>query len=214
MTDLKKLIGAFAILTIMFTATACSTVLPTHSSTPTPQMTDTLPVPTFTQEPTWTPVVLSIPTVVQSATLSGQQTPTVQPAKTNPVNTGAGSVAADKYQYLAQNVADGKQFRPGTAILITWTIKNTGTTLWTKTYTLKFFAGPTGSGPAVILFGKEVQPGGSLSLSTTIKTPAGIGDYDTWYKLTNDQLQNFGDLDFKYTVSNQPSNQIQPTATP
>jgi hypothetical protein len=214
MTDLNKLIGAFAILAILFTATACGSVFPTHSSTPTPQMTNTPPVLTITEEPSWTPVVLSIPTVVQSATPSGQQTPTVQPAKTNPVNTGAGSAAADKYQYLGQNVTDGKQFRPGTAIAIIWTIKNTGTTSWTKTYGLRFFAGPTGSGPATILFGKGVQPGGSISLSTTITTPAGIGDYDTWYKLTNDQLQNFGDLDFKYTVSNEPSNKIQPTATP
>jgi hypothetical protein len=31
-----------------------------------------------------------------------------------------------------------------------------------------------------------------------------LGDYTTWWKLTNPQFQNFGDVDFSFTVTNTP----------
>jgi hypothetical protein len=219
MFDLKKHFGAFAILLILVSMTACGPAGST--STATPQITATSPIATITDEPTWTPAVPVLPTVIASATPSAQLTTTVQATAataaagaTAAVSSGGGSTAADKYLYLGQSVADGKQFRPGVAIAQTWSIKNAGTTTWTKTYALRLFAGPASASPATILLGKSVAPGASISINATITTPGGVGDYDTWYKLTNDQLQNFGDLDFKYTVTNNPINQIQPTKTP
>jgi hypothetical protein len=210
MTYLNKLIGVMATLIILVTATGCgaqTTSTPTPASTPTIVVTDTTLPPTETMP--------AIPTVV----LAGSPTPVgSQPGKTQTSTSAnppaSGSTAPDNYQYLGQNLADGKQYLPGAAISVTWSIKNTGSTTWSKTYFLRFFAGPTGSGPAAIPFGKAVAPGATLSLTAKITAPSGIGDYDTWYKLTNDQLQNFGDLDFKYTVTTAPINKIQPTATP
>lgn len=210
----KKIVGAFTIITILLITTACGSSATTSTPTPSAQATSTQPAPASTEAPTATPGIPPIPTLVNSATPGGQATPTGTAAAANPPASGGGAAVADKYLYVGQSVADNKQFLPGAAIAQSWTIRNVGSTTWSSTYALRFFAGPTGSGPAIITFGKSVVPGGSITINATIKMPTTIGDYDTWYKVTNDQLQNFGDLDFKYTVSNEPKAGIQPTATP
>ncbi len=214
MSDLKKIVGGFVMAAVLLLTSACGSSAKTNTPTPTPLLTVTLPAPASTEAPTMTPGVPALPTLVNSATPGGQQTPSATAAAANPGTSAGGSAIADKYLYVGQSVADGKQFLPGASIAQSWTIRNIGSTTWSKTYALRFFAGPSGSGPALITFDKAVAPGGSITLNATIKMPATLGDYDTWYKVQNDQLQNFGDLDFKYTVSNEPSNKIKPTATP
>lgn len=217
MTDLKRMIGGLAMLAILLVGTGCgaksaATPTPTQTATPTAAVSAT-PAPTETLPPIPTIAIATSATPAASqATPTGAAGQTPPPAATVPPSSG--TTAPDKYQFLGQNLPDGKQYLPNSQLSVIWSIKNTGTTTWSKTYSMRFFAGPTGSGPASIPFGKSVAPGASISLTATITTPAGIGDYDTWFKLTNDQFQNFGDLDFKYTVSNEPNNRIQPTPTP
>ena len=227
MTDFKRIIGGLAMLAILMVSTGCgakATATPTPTATPTAAVNST-PAPTETLPPIPTiAIATSAAQPTSQATPTGQAVPAGQatptgaaghtpvPAATNP--PASGTSAPDKYQFLGQSIPDGRQYLPHAPISVTWTIKNTGTTTWSKTYSMRFFAGPTGSGPATVPFGKSVPPGAAINLNVTITTPAGIGDYDTWYKLTNDQFQNFGDLDFKYTVSNEPNNSFRPTATP
>jgi hypothetical protein len=125
-------------------------------------------------------------------------------------NTARWHGVADKYQYLGQSIADHSRFLPNRTEAITWTVKNIGTTGWTTGYTLRYFSGPKATKDAYS-FSKAVPVNDTINFIVTFTTPAQLGNYDIWFKLTNSQGQNFGDLALVYTVTNNPQ---KATATP
>jgi hypothetical protein len=129
------------------------------------------------------------------------------PAAAQPV-----SAAADKYRYVSQTLPDGYQVRPNVQVTISWTVKNIGTTAWTTDYSMRYFVGPKPK-QTYIAFPKTISANTAIALSATFVTPAQPGDYDLWFKLVNAQSQNFGDVDFKFTVTNTPNNSAKPAAT-
>ncbi len=171
---------------------------------PTPTQT---PQPTATLEPTVTetPVPTAVP---PSPTAAASPTaPAASPTATRaPAAAGA---APEKYQLTGQNYADGSHVLPGIQLTIQWTIKNTGTIIWSKDYTLRHFAGVAAK-QEVYNFPKVVQPGESVTLAVSFTAPAEYGDYQTWWKLTNANSQNFGDVDFTFTVGTA----VKASATP
>jgi hypothetical protein len=146
----------------------------------------------------------SVPTI-QANTPVVATTGTLAVAATIPASS-SGSGPADKYQYVTQNVADKVQVRPGVEITITWAVKNVGTVAWTTDYTLRYFTGPANSAPNVVKFPKTVPPNSVANITAVIVAPKNTGDYDSWWKLTNAQGQNFGDVDLAFTVTNTPKN--------
>jgi len=136
------------------------------------------------------------------------------PASAATVPAGSSSGPVDKYQYVSQNIPDKIQVRPGVTITVTWAIKNIGTVAWTTDYTLRYFAGPPNSAPNIIKFPKTVPPGSIANITAAIVAPnVGVcpGDCDSWWKLTNAQEQNFGDVDLIFTVTNTPKSGISAT---
>lgn len=131
-------------------------------------------------------------------------------AAATPKPPASGGTPADKYQYLGQSIADKTQLRPNTPVTITWTIKNAGTTGWTTDYSMRYFSGVKGS-KDYIPFSKVVGAEKTIDLTVSFTTPSSNGDYNTWWKITNAQGQNFGDLDFSFTVTNNPT---RSTSTP
>jgi hypothetical protein len=69
---------------------------------------------------------------------------------------------------------------------------------------LRYFSGIKSEKDSVN-FLKAVPAGQTTTLSVSIVAPTAPGSYTTWWKLTNPQLQNFGDVDFTFTVTNTPS---------
>ena len=215
---LHKLIGILMAAVIFFSAAAC-----TPKATPTPTVEPTvIESPTETMEPivteTETPMVTETleTTVVPGAdTNQGQSTPPAGTTPNAPANTGGqpASSAPDKYQYVTQNLPDSYQVRPNVSVTITWTVKNIGTTAWDKNYSLRFFAGPDVKN-TYIPFIKTVAANAATELSATFTTPAQPGNYELWFKLANAQSQNFGDVNFIFTVTNTPNNTIKPKASP
>ena len=116
---------------------------------------------------------------------------------------------ADRYQYVTQNLPDSYQVRPGAPMTISWTVKNVGTTAWSTNYLLKYFAGVKAAEDSIPL-GKEVAPGGEVTVSVKLTAPSVEGKYNTWWKLANAQSQNFGDVDFTFIVTSTPG-KITPT---
>jgi hypothetical protein len=225
---LQKLIGILMAAVILFSAAAC-TPKATPSPTAEPTATES---PTETMEPT--EIETETPEVLDTPETTVEPGSTANPADANPVDpnaagqqptaagasnapaTSAGqpvSTAPDKYQYITQNLADGYQVRPNVSVTITWSIKNIGTTLWDKNYSLRYFAGPEVKN-TFIPFPKTVAANAATDLTVTFTTPAQPGDYDLWFKLANAQSQNFGDLDFVFKVTNTPNNNVKPTAAP
>ncbi len=214
-----KLIGTILLIATLLPLAACSPkAAATPTNTPEPSVATEAPTETLepfpTSEPTSAEQATSAPEATseagttpaatdQAAGTSGEATPTTAPAA--PAGGGASGTAADKYQYVTQNLPDGYQVRPNISVTISWTVKNIGTTAWDTNYSLRFFAGPKVKN-TYVAFPKAVSANTSTILSVTFTTPAEPGDYDLWYKMTNALSQNFGDVDFKFTVTNTPKN--------
>jgi len=128
---------------------------------------------------------------------------------TQPAFTPASSVA-DKAVFIGQNFPDGTRFKPGTPVTIIWTVKNAGTIAWTTSYTLRYFAGTKGEKTS-LAFPKVVPPGSSVEFMVSFVVPTALGEYSTWWKLTNGLSQNFSDVDFRFESSDTAG---PPNATP
>ncbi len=218
----KTIRAGVAISLLLGSLTACAKSTPTAEPTPTeavPTETATLvpatrtPIPTETPLPSTTPEGGAAAPTAEGAAgdatggTAGGAAATQAPAAGG--GAGASSVA-DTYQYVGQNLPDNLQVRPGTQMNITWTIKNAGTTGWTTDYAIRYFSGVEAS-KSVYYLTKTVPAGSTITVSVPITAPAGLGSYNTWWKITNPQGTNFGDVDFSFTVTNTPT---KATSTP
>ena len=162
--------------------------------------------PTETQvnlEASQTPGV-ETPTLVPTIFTIATNTANPMGATEIPVTPTAGTKGGPKtdfYKYVGQNYPDNMKVSPGAVLTITWAIKNVGTIGWTKDYTLRYFSGIKAQRD-YYPFPQTVGANGVVNLSVTIAAPKAIGTYTTWWKLTNPQGQNFGDVDFNFEVSN------------
>ncbi|HVN53838.1 MAG TPA: NBR1-Ig-like domain-containing protein [Anaerolineaceae bacterium] len=217
MSRLNVLARGLFIVILLVGISACTTATPTEvPPTEAPaivQPSDT-PFPSDTPAPTEPPPTdMQVTEGTLPTETQGTLAATTPQAVTTPIvitTPGAASSVADKYQYIGQNLADRIQVRPGTPLTIVWTVKNAGTTGWTTQYTLRYFSGVKAEKDSYN-FAKAVPAGGTTTLTVSIIAPTAPGDYSTWWKLTNPQLQNFGDVDFYFTVTNTP---VKGTSTP
>lgn len=204
-----KLFSCLGVIVTLFFLSACAAApaSPTPTETSAPSAT---PIPTDTAEPTSPPmptettVLIDAAASTQAAAVSqtklAQLTGTPGAAgATQPAYTPASSVA-DKAVFIGQNFPDGTRFKPGTPVTIIWTVKNAGTTAWTTSYTLRYFAGTKGEKTS-FAFPKDVPPGSSVEFMVSFVVPAALGEYSTWWKLTNGLSQNFSDVDFRFEAS-------------
>jgi hypothetical protein len=209
---------------------ACSSATPTTSPNSPTSVNPAPTGPTETSIPTSTiaPTDGELPTAPPIPTTSGTNTTPTTAAKTVVAATQAGTANAtaaggnqgagstvDKYAFVSQNYADNYQVRPGRSITITWVVKNVGTVGWTTDYTVRHFGGVSAA-KEVYNLTKTVPAEGTIPVSVTFVTPATLGTYSTWWKLTNAQGQNFGDVDFTFTVTNNPvaATKVPATAVP
>jgi len=165
---------------------------PTATNTPAPTIT-LAPIPTLP------PVVTQPPVAAQPTTA-----PTTPPVSTAP----------DKYSYIGQNPADDTQIPANQAFDMVWTVENSGTTTWTKAYSLVFFIGdrlaPSGRSNVYTLK-NDVKPGERYDLTVDMVTPPTPGTYTSWWKLKNAEGQNFGDVTITIKVG---AAVVVPTGTP
>ncbi len=215
----RKLLGVMIFVLVLASGSACSSPA-TPSPTPVPatataRPTKTKPAPTATRTPK--PVATDAaqatqivpPAIEITATVAVSATATTASNAVQP--TSGAAEHGDKYEYVTQNLADNYQVKPGTPMTIVWTVKNAGTVAWGTDYLLRFFSGPTPE-KQVYNFPKTVKPGEQVQLSVPIVAPMDPGTYNFWWKLTNNQNQNFGDVNFVFIVTNTPG--AGPTNTP
>ncbi len=215
---LKKPLRAGLLTVLFLSLTACANATPTASlATPTAEVQPTETALPATETPIPAPTAMpATPTGAPAAPDSNNPPAAITPL-TTPLANGqpagqaqAGGPPADKYAFLGQSLPDKLQVRPGTTLTITWTIKNNGTAGWTKEYRMRYFSGIQAKADTYN-FSKDVPANGTIDLTVTILAPSAYGDYGTWWKLTNAQGQNFGDVDFSFTVTDNPS---RSTSTP
>jgi len=182
---------------------------PTATSTPEPLPTNTLPAvnPTAGTVPLGGTPGAPLSSAAAPTAMVGAPTSGVAPlASLTPLPTFTLAAAAPsqlKYELVSQDPLDETIFPVSHGFDAIWTIKNTGTTTWTKEYTLVFFIGERmnpGSTANYYRFRKEVPPGESIDLIADMKTPSKAGTYNSWWKLKDANGQNFGDVDITIKV--------------
>jgi hypothetical protein len=179
---------------------------PTPSITPFPDVSSTPEVPTavFT-DGTVAPTLPGPP--------PGGTTLTVVPSINTPVATLPVGTAADKAQWVSNAPPDNATVETGAKFDAAFTMKNTGTTTWKPSYTYRYFAGTLPVERRSYNFPAEVKPGDSGTFIIDIVAPDKAGPYNIWFKLTNDQGQNFGDMTLSVNVVN-PAETSTPTSEP
>ncbi|HAL16584.1 MAG TPA: hypothetical protein DCP32_07500 [Anaerolineaceae bacterium] len=152
-------------------------------------------MPTATSTPTLQPSNTPAPTQAATATLSVSVTPLVQKSATS-------ATGPDKAEWVAQNPGDGTVLNAGQDFTLVWTVKNTGTTTWTTDYQLRYYLVEQSlrMGAGDLKLSKEVKPNESIDLSLAMKAPANSGEYTTIWVLTNKEGVNFYPLTFGFKV--------------
>jgi hypothetical protein len=153
------------------------------------------PAPTKFQFPTpnWTMSKLfEVPTSNSRVTVSLSApagTESAQPAATisltAPNCTNAASLVDD-------SIPAGILMSPGSAFMQTWTLKNTGTCLWGKGYTLVFDRGDKMGAPDSVPLTASVPPGAVYTFAVNLVAPAADGDYTGYWKIQTPQRTRFG----------------------
>ena len=89
-------------------------------------------------------------------------------------------------------VPDGAAVKPNSTFTKTWRIQNTGTCRWTTSYALVFISGDSMNAPAYISLPDSVDPGETIDLSISLKSPTKSGHYKGNWELRNASGVLFG----------------------
>jgi len=148
-----------------------------------------------------------------STTLPGEPTLTQQVV----VATLPKSQAADKATWISNDPPDSALVVTDAKFDITWQMKNAGNTTWTTKYTIRYFSGNIIMKHKQFNFRSDVKPGDTGAFIVDAIAPSKPGTYNTWWKMTNDLGQNFGDMSLTIIVINEgetpTSSPVAPTST-
>ena len=90
--------------------------------------------------------------------------------------------AADSAWYVTQTVADFSLYQPGTTFTNTWTIRNTGTTIWNSGYSLVHDSGWNFCSHSTIPVSSNVAPNGTVNFTVSCQAPSTPGMYTETYR--------------------------------
>ncbi len=130
--------------------------------------------------PSLTPGSLNPPAPIPSATSSQSSSGSTY---TNP---------DDWVKLISSSPGDGSYFAPKESFIKTWTVKNTGTTTWTKDFDLVYYSGTRMTDKTVIPLTTSVKPGKSIDLVLSLTVPKNPGAYQGFWMLRNQYGELFG----------------------
>lgn len=185
-----------------------------HSQSNNPPVVDSVTQTQFVlQTPTSTEVTLPTETIqgeiaettipaTALLTATTGPTPTVGPQNTSaplPTSTSTQSSGGTSYstpsdwlKLLSSNPVDGAYFAPKQTFKKIWTVKNTGTTTWTKDFDLVYYSGTRMTDKTVIPLTTSVKPGKSFELALNLTAPKTPGTYQGFWMLRNQYGELFG----------------------
>jgi hypothetical protein len=109
---------------------------------------------------------------------------------------GTGAVETDDAAFVAQSVPDGTRMLPGTPFTQRWTLRNSGTSTWTRAGNYLFT--PDGeeryAAPEQILLpeGASVAPGQTWDWEVPMLAPAQPGSYRGYFRMDRYGVHRFG----------------------
>lgn len=163
----------------MLEQTAMIRITQTFEAMPTATPTFT-PLPTNTPEPTATDTPAPTPTE-EEVFLIEKTGPQASPT---PVPPTATVYFPDKADFTAV-LPSPNQFLPGQHFMLTWQLKNTGTSTWSGKYTFRYSDGVQLADQNDFVISDVIEPGGILTVTMPATAPGAEGTYQTTWVLTN-----------------------------
>lgn len=201
---LKTIKTTAALMLVLFLITACNlpvnstpTLEPEAAKTAAAQTVDALRtqiagtlVPTQGQQKT----VTQPPLKTQTTAPTNVPTATAIPATKTPVPSSTPiPIPCDRLDFVTDvTVPDNTVYSPNVTFTKTWRIKNSGSCSWTPSYKLVFVSGDSLNGPASVALPGNVNPGGTVDLSVSLKSGDSPRTYQGFWKLQNAGGSNFG----------------------
>ena len=130
------------------------------------------------------------PTQAGAAQTTATKAAGVTPVPTATKAAAATSSLADKAEWVSQSPADKTQIQKSATFTMTYVLKNTGKTTWTKKYSLRFYAGPM-SEPKDINLTKDVKPGETVEIKFELVAPDSVGKSTNIWVMSTDLGVNF-----------------------
>lgn len=201
MKTMKKLGIVVILLTLTSLLAACQPATPTVD--PAVKITEIA----ATIQAEFTQTAASLPTATftetATATVAPTETPTATPEATGPTLTPMPTSRPTSTPSIADNAAwvadvtypDLEYVHADVDIVKTWRIKNTGTTTWTTKYRLVYVDGLQGSDSTLMVYlTKDVPPETTVEISVPFRSPAGIGECTSYWRMYNGENEPFGEV--------------------
>lgn len=103
----------------------------------------------------------------------------------------------DDASFVSETIPDGTEFEPGATFTKKWTVRNSGTTTWTRAggYRWVFASGEQLGGPAAVELNpaESIAPGGTKEWSVSLKAPTTPGRYRGHWRMEKTGAARFGD---------------------
>jgi len=89
-------------------------------------------------------------------------------------------------------IRDNTQIEPGSNFVKVWRLRNDGTCIWNRAYTLTFFGGERMGAPNKIFLPDIIPPGQTIDLTIDLTAPEDPGMYQGFWKLQSGNGEFFG----------------------
>ena len=122
---------------------------------------------------------------------------TATPGSVEPLPTSTNTLAPNPGCILSANLIqedppDGKIIKPGESFLKTWSLQNTGTCTWDKTYKLVYWDGELLGGSVAYPLPVVVAPGETKDITILLQAPASEGTYRGFWRLKSPWGYDYG----------------------
>ncbi|MGI5862695.1 MAG: NBR1-Ig-like domain-containing protein, partial [Myxococcales bacterium] len=127
-----------------------------------------------------------------------------------PVATGCTVLQTNDADFVTETVFDDTHFQPGATFTKTWTMRNTGSTVWTQSagYRWVFDGQEQFGAPAATELGpgEAIQPGQDKTWSLAMRAPATPGTYRGYWRMNHAGHGLFGDRVWVQIIVDPPGN--------
>jgi hypothetical protein len=183
--------------TVQAQLTQTQAAKPTNTNTPLPSATSTqATTPTLS-----TTMIAALPGIGTPGLPGLPAVGTAKPAVL-PTSAVRAPSSGDKAEWVSQDPADGAVIDPNVGFDLTWYVKNTGTTTWTKDYKIRYYIGDRFTKQTEFKLLWEVTPGQTGKLIADAIAPSTAGTYKTTFVITNKDGANFYVIDATIKVGN------------
>ncbi len=156
----------------------------------------------------------------------GTQTPGAKPEEVKTSSPSSDGTCINRAHFIDDiTIRDNMQIERGSNFLKVWRLRNDGTCVWNRSYTLIFFGGERMGALKTISLPDIVQPGQTIDLAIDLTAPEVPGTYQGFWRLQSGDGDYFGigsngdqsfwvKISVSASLSPSPSSNISPTVNP